>query len=128
MSCYTHDGDPSHTRIGDRQYHHFCIKVPAKAKSVKIDLGSVGGQKDYDLYLYTSDSGLAFDSIATAFNIAKGVDKTITVPAPKSGKLYVSVYCDTTVETVETIYGEQYVGRTDVLNGVPYTIKATVQR
>lgn len=126
MSLYTHDGDPAHTRIGDKQYHHYCIKVPKKASYVQIDLRSIGGWKDYDLYLYASDSGMAFDTEATSYNIAMGVDKTMTVPAPKSGKLYISVYCDTTVDVVKTIYGEQYTGRTDVLNGVPYSIKATI--
>ncbi len=126
MSLYTHDGDPAHTRIGDKQYHHYCIKVPKKASYVQIDLRSIAGWKNFDLYLYASGSEMAFDTKATDFNIAKGVDKTMTVAAPKSGKLYISVYCDTTVDTIETIYGQQYTGRTDVLNGVPYSIKASI--
>lgn len=43
---------------------------------------------------------------------------------PRRGTLYLSVFCNTTVDTVETKWGTQYTGRLDVLNGVPYGITA----
>jgi hypothetical protein len=41
---------------------------------------------------------------------------------PKPGKYYISVFCATTVTATTGKYGVEYSGRTDVLNGVPYTI------
>ena len=59
-------------------------------------------------------------------NVKNGIDKVLTVIRPKAGTLYVSVYCNTTVDTIRTPWGYQYTGRTDVLNGVPYKIKVSV--
>ena len=128
MTLCTHDNDPAFTRIGDKQYHHFVIQVPKKTASLEIQLTSCKGWTDYDLYLFASEKEFAFNDNSKFHNITKGVDKTIVIPHPKAGKLYVSVYCDTTVETLDTEYGEQYTGRLDVLNGVPYTIKATLHQ
>ena len=57
-------------------------------------------------------------------NVSSTFAKEIRIPNPKHGKLYVSVFCNTTVDTVDSPYGHQYAGRVDVLNGVPYIIKA----
>ena len=46
-----------------------------------------------------------------------------SIIAPKAGTMYISVFCDTTVDTVKSPNGTQYTGRVDVLNGVPYTIE-----
>ena len=56
------------------------------------------------------------------------MDKTLTIDAPEPGTYYISVYCATTVDAVETAYGTWYQGRIDVLNGVPYVISVECQQ
>lgn len=122
MKLMTHDGKPEFTRIGDRQYHHFCIDIPKNAGEVVVSLDHIQGMEDYDMYLFAKYDGLAFMDTADYRNISLKFDKKIIIKNPKAGKLYISVFCATTVDTEETFYGTRYTGRTDVLNGVPYTI------
>ena len=123
----TKDNVPESTCIGDKQYHHFTIEVPKGAKELEVELKSMPGRDNYDLFIYASDKGFAFNDVAQWFNVLEGVDKKLVIPAPKAGKMYISVFCDTTVDTVDTEFGERYTGRIDVLNGVPYIVKATVK-
>lgn len=123
MTRTTADNDPAHTRIGDKQYHHFIIDVPAGRDSVKVSIKSLKGWSDFDFCLSMDKDDFAFLDSAGLANVALGVDKSLTIKSPKAGKYYVAVYCATTVDTVETRYGTSYTGRTDVLNGVPYILK-----
>ena len=122
----TSENQPDYARIGDRQYHHFYINVPKGAKKVTVDLTPGQGAAKFDLELYAAIDGPAFNTNAKWYNVDAGANKSLVIDAPKAGKLYISVYCDTTVETYQTKCGPQYCGRTEVLNGVPYMIKATV--
>ena len=122
----TPDNDPDYTAIGDLQYHHFTVNVPKGTKKVKIDLKPAKGYAAFDLFLFAAPGKPAFNDNAVWYNVDNGATKTLTIDAPKAGTLYVSVYCDNTVETVQTRWGEQYTGRIEVLNGVPYTITATL--
>lgn len=119
----TSDNDPMHTRIGDRQYHHFILDIPAGRDSVTVTVKSLLGWRDFDLCLSMDKEDFAFLDSADMKNVAPGVDKAITIQTPKAGKYYVAVYCATTVDTEDTRYGTSYTGRTDVLNGVPYILK-----
>lgn len=123
MDKCTHDDDPAFTKIGDKQYHHFTVDVPAGKDSLTISLANVKGWTNFDLYLFAKYDGFAFSDDCQYEDITLGVDKTLKIAAPKAGKLYISVFCDTTVEAAETSYGTQYSGRVDVLNGVPYVIR-----
>ena len=124
MVCTTEENNPDYTRIGDRQYHHFYVNVPEGTDTLRISLSPVRGYDDYDLHLMADSEGLAFQKNAKYKNVKNGVEKVLTVLRPKAGKLYVSVFCDTTVDTVTSpVYGTQYIGRLDVLNGVPYVIE-----
>ena len=125
MNKFTHDADPAFTRIGDKQYHHFTVEVPAGTDSLLIELAPVGGATNYDLWLLANPGDFAFLGEAAFVNVDYGVSKHIGIAAPKAGKLYVSVFCNTTVDTVTTAWGVQYSGRTDVLNGVPYKLKVS---
>ena len=125
MDKQTHERKPDYTRIGDKQYHHFTVKVPEGCDSLLIELFPVGGAKDYDLWLLANPEDFAFLGEAAYLNVDYGVGKRIGIARPRAGTLYISVYCNTTVETVTTAYGTQYTGRTDVLNGVPYKIKVS---
>ena len=126
MTRRTPDNDPDHTAIGDRQYHHFTLNVPKGTKQVKIDLKPGKGYANFDLFLFAAPGTPAFNDNATWYNVNNGAEKTLILDAPKAGTLYVSVYCDTTVDTIDTRWGEQYTGRIEVLNGVPYILTATL--
>ena len=123
MDRSTHHNAPAFTKIGDKQYHHFTLEIPRGTKKVTLSLSKIKNG-DYDLYLFANPSSFAFMGEARYENIRLGVDKSLEIENPEAGTMYVSVFCDTTVDAVQTAYGTQYSGRTDVLNGVPYVIKA----
>ena len=118
----TNRRDPALAPVGDRQYHHFCIEVPKGVKHMTIGLEGILDADDFDLHLYASRKGFAYAGESTWCNVGEKVAKTLEIPDPKPGKYYISVFCATTVTATTGKYGVEYSGRTDVLNGVPYTI------
>ncbi len=113
-------GDPAYIRIGDRQYHHFAFDLPPGTSELSLELD---GDDSFDLCLYLDPAGFAFRSTADYADTSAGANKVIRIPWPVSGRWFGAVECVTTVET----YGDScflYTGRTDVLNGVAYTITA----
>lgn len=126
MTRRTSANEPDYTAIGDKQYHHFTFEVPKFAKQVRIDLQPAKGYAGFDLFLFAAYGEPAFNDNAKFYNMENGAGKSLHIDNPKSGTLYISVFCDTTVDVLQTKYGEQYTGRLEVLNGVPYTITATV--
>lgn len=122
MDASTSDNNPGYAKIGDKQYHHFTIDIPKKCEKVTITLNDVNGAENFDLFLFAASGEYAFADNAKYKDIAFGVAKILEIENPQEGKLYISVFCDTTVDTTETAYGTQYSGRVDVLNGVPYSI------
>ncbi len=120
MDRYWHDQQPETTRIGDRQYHHFALDVPAETPNMTIELSS---PEDVDLHLFISDNSLAFRDQATYFDIHPGATKTIR-RAFTPGRWYISVYCATTVETVNDPESgfHRYAGDRSILNGAAYSI------
>ncbi len=127
MDRHTHDNIPAFTRIGDKQYHHFTVQVPKQAKELRLTLKSLMGYEDVVMYLCANPGDFAFIDNAEYKQVALNADKQLVIKNPKAGTMYVSVHCATTVDTIMTAYGTQYTGRTDVLNGVPYTIKAEIK-
>lgn len=114
-------GNPEFAKVGDRQYHHFAIDVPAGVHGLEVALD---GDDSFHLNLYLRRDSFAFRSRAGFADTNVGADKRIYVPAPLSGRWFVGVECATTVET----YGDSiffYRGRTDVLNGAAYSITAS---
>ena len=128
MSARTADSRPEYTRIGDKQYHHFTIDVPKNTETLTVSLTGIDGWTDFDMYLFVNADNFAFADNSRFHDVALGVSKQIVLKQPKQGKYYISVYLATTVDTIETHYGTQYIGRTDVLNGVPYIIQAETKR
>lgn len=122
MKCRTSDNNPAYSKIGDRQYHHFAVDIPKGTKEVTITLTPMQGWDNFDLYLFANPGSYAYNDNSWYFNVANGVAKELTITKPEVGRLYISVFCATTVDSEPTAYGQQYTGRTDVLNGVPYTI------
>ncbi len=113
------DNDPDHAMIGDKQYHHFTVDIPAGAREVVVELR---GTRKFDLNLYMKKGDFAFKPVADHKDLAPGAEKQFRFDRLDAGTWYVAVECETTVDTVETAWGYAYTGRTDVLNGVPYHI------
>ena len=122
MNKGTRDADPAFTKIGDKQYHHFTVEVPEGIDTLKVELRSVRGFEDFEMYLFVNPDEFAFKENAKYMDISLNANKALIIPAPKPGKYYISVFCNTTVTAVETAWGVRYTGRLDVLNGVPYTV------
>lgn len=123
MTAKTSENDPAHTRIGDRQFHHFTVQVPKGTRRMVVELRGILGSTDFDLSLFARRGGFAFGDNSPFCAVGETTDKTLVVKDPIPGKYYISVFCETTVEAREGKYGVEYTGRTDVLNGVPYTLK-----
>lgn len=118
----TADNDPAYTAIGDRQYHHFTLNIPKGTKKAKISLSGIEGKDNFDLSLLAKEGDFAFHQTTHLQDVSLGCNKTLVIDAPKAGQWYISVCCETTVETCNGKYGTEYIGRRDVLNGVPYTL------
>ncbi len=122
MNKRTEDNAPAYTCIGDRQYHHFRIDVPKRCKKLIIHLDGYKDAKKFDLTLCAKRGEPAFHDNTLSKNVGRGCKKTLTIDSPKSGAWYVSVFCETTVNTSTGKYGTHYRSKTSVLNGVPYKI------
>ncbi|HJN07999.1 MAG TPA: serine hydrolase [Pirellulaceae bacterium] len=120
--CWS-DNKPERARIGDRQYHHFAFVVSPERPHVKIELYS---DQNVDLHLFLSDKSLAFRKQATHVDVRSGATKTIQREL-KPGRWYVSVYCATTVETINDPDSgfHRFVGDRSVLNGAAYAIRVS---
>lgn len=125
MKCSTSDNNPAFTKIGDRQYHHFAVDIPKGTDQIKIVITPQKGWDRFDMYLFANPGDFAFNDNSLYFNVGNGVAKELTITKPTAGRLYISVFCATTVDVEPTSYGQQYTGRIDVLNGVPYTISVS---
>lgn len=126
MCLKTGDNRPEYTRIGDRQYHHFEITVPKHCKRIVISLKGYKGEDNFDLALYAKAKEFAFTHNTQWRVETEGCYKELVIEKPKAGKWFISVYCNTAVESFVDELGTTYTGRTDVLNGVPYSVKATL--
>ncbi|MBQ9137969.1 MAG: hypothetical protein IJX65_04975 [Alistipes sp.] len=126
MNLRTEDNLPERTAIGDRQYHHFTVTVPKGCKQMTIKLSGYDGSDNFDLALSAHPRSFAFMDSAQYTDSTSGCYKTLTITRPKPGVWYISVLCQTTVSAITGQYGTKYFGRTDVLNGVPYTISAEI--
>lgn len=124
MNKSAKENDPAFTAVGDRQYHHFTVEVPAGCKKAEIVLE---GKGDFDLTLLANCGDFAFHKSADAMNLSRGASKKLVLDNPAPGKWYVSVFCETTVDSRMGKYGTEYYGRTDVLNGVPYSLKVELK-
>ncbi|MBN2575550.1 MAG: hypothetical protein JXP73_13380 [Deltaproteobacteria bacterium] len=116
------DDDPAHTKIGDKQYHHFTVSLPEGTTNLDVALSA---DDAYDMNLYAAKDTFAFASRASQSDTAKGANKTLTVASPGAGTWYIGVECATTVTATKTSTGYTYSGNLAVLNGVKYAIKAS---
>ena len=119
MNKKSTDNKPDYTRIGDLQTHHFAAYIPSDAKNVRVELKS---SSDCDLALMMSQDSFAFADVAEYRSAVPGANQKLSFPTIREGLWFIAVQCLTTVTVTETDYGQAYSGKTEVLNGVPYTI------
>ena len=123
MKKSTADSDPLYTKIGDLQYHHFKVNVPANAKRLVISLKGYDKKDGFDLSLCAKAGEFAYHHNTDIKDVSQGCGKDLIIDAPQAGEWYISVRCENTVETRNGRYGTEYVKGREVLNGVPYSIK-----
>ena len=123
MDKSTQDDDPAHTRIGDRQYHHFTFDVDEDGQEVTVQLA---GQSGIDFHLYLREGGLATSRNASHAKTGNGSEKRIETQLA-SGTWFVSVECVSSVTAMKDKKEESFVysGKTEVLNGAAYEITVT---
>ena len=121
MNKSTGDNDPIHTKIGDRQYHHFILDLTGGATNLVVTLD---GNDSVNLNLYLKKDTFAFASVADFADTSAGTDKSISVDTADSGTWYIGIECATTVVAEQGQWEYIYSGPLEVLNGVEYTIQA----
>ena len=126
MCLKSEDKQPEFTRIGDRQYHHFELSVPKHCQRLVVSLKGYEGEDNFDLTLCAKVGEIAFTNNTQWRVEGKGCNKELVIEKPKAGKWFISVLCTTAVGSFVDEFGTTYLGRTDVLNGVPYSVKATL--
>jgi glutamine amidotransferase-like uncharacterized protein len=115
----TSDNNPDSTMIGDKQYHHFIVEIPEKARNIILTLN---GDNAYDLFLYMKKDDFAFARESDYKDVSPGAVKKVRFDKLLPGIWYVAVECYTTVDVKLTDWGYEYTGPTGVLNGVPYSL------
>jgi hypothetical protein len=110
-------------KIGDRQYHHYTIDLPADVPSLTI---TVAGEK-YDFNLFLKHGDFAFRNVADFQAASGGSEQRLTVENPAAGLWYVGVELADEVQTREVTGTKlrywEYTGNTDVLNGIAYEVE-----
>ena len=119
MNKKTEDNEPSFTRIGDLQVHHFATFIPSDAKNIHVDLTS---SSKCDLALRMSQNTYAFADNAEFQSAVSGSEQQLSFSSIREGFWFISVQCLSTVTINATDYGQEYRGNTEVLNGIPYEV------
>lgn len=122
MDKYSNEDDPTHARVGDLQCHHFVFGLPEGARDIRIRLEAGEG---FNLSLRLAEGTFAFREDAQyAVENGKSV-KELRFETLEAGTWYIGVQCEETVTNFFGNHGINYVGRTAVLNGAPYTISVS---
>lgn len=119
MDKSTKDNDPAHTRIGDRQCHHFITYIPAGARNITVFLE---GQSGFNFNLMMDNETYAFKDVAKHSNLNSGNVKKLSFDRLEEGLWYICVQCVDVPSTEKTDYGWDYSGKTDILNGASYAL------
>ena len=119
MDKSTSDGNPEYTMIGDMQYHHFAVYIPQGAHGIRLKVASA---VDCNLQLSLKKGNYAYVDGTEYQSTGGGAEQELVFDNLTCGLWYVAVQCLTTVTATNVTLGQEYSGRTDVLNGVPYTI------
>lgn len=119
MNKTTNENVPEYTRIGDMQYHHFAVYIPSNAKKIRFEISC---SEDCDIQLTLSNQTYAYLPEASFVSSSVGANHIMKFESLPEGLWYVAVRCLTTVSVTDVTLGQEYFGRTDVLNGIPYNI------
>ncbi len=119
MDKNTTDNNPAFTRIGDLQTHHFATYIPSDARNIRVELSS---SSKCDFALMMNQGTYAFSDVAEYRSSVPGAKQQLSFPSIREGFWFIAVQCLTTATVKETDYGQEYGGKTEVLNGVPYKI------
>ena len=119
MDKNTPDNNPSYTRIGDLQTHHFATYIPSDAKNIRVEVNS---SSKCDLALMMNQGTYAFFDDAKYCSSLSGPSQHLFFSSIPEGFWFIGVKCMTTVTVKETDYGQEYGGNLEVLNGIPYRI------
>lgn len=127
MNRLTEDADPAHTRIGDRQYHHFKVML-TETSQIQIDLEEEAGwnSEDFDLHVYVRQNEFAYANSPNllASDSSDGLTKSLETGELPLGIYYIGVTCPNTVNFSHNVESP-YEGSVAVLNGVAYRIRVT---
>jgi len=117
------NSSPGFEKIGDRQYHHFTLDIPAGCGSMTV---SIDGEEGFDLDLYARHGGFAFRTEAGIIKAENtpAADESLVLHNPPEGLWYIGVKCYTKVVAEKTDWGWIYTDKQEVLNGVSYNITA----
>ena len=119
MDKLSSDNKPAFARIGDLQTHHYATYIPSDAKNIKVEVSSPG---KCDLALMMNQGTYAYSDVAEFSSSVVGANQQLSFLSVREGLWFIAVQCLTTVTVKETDYGQEYGGKTEVLNGIPYQI------
>lgn len=119
MNKSSEDGDPYFAKIGDLQCHHFVVSIPPDAQNILV---RVEGDIDCGMALMMRQGTFAYPDSADYYVADGGPHQEMVFQTLEAGLWYIAVQNLTTVSVNDTGYGQEYAGRTDVLNGIPYKI------
>ena len=122
MNKSSEDNDPNYARIGDLQYHHFVVYIPQGAANI---IFKVSSPVECDMQLMLSNKTIPYNGKENYKTNMPGSNQLLQISSMKPGFWYVSVKCNTTVMTTTEEWGQSYTGRTDVLNGIPYSVSVS---
>lgn len=132
MDRPTSAADPAHTRIGDRQYHHFRFVAAAPVEDFILTLNSIyDSASGINLWLTLRRGDFAWVSDADYLICTKGGQKSLRIKNLPAGTWYVGVYCATAVTATPTEVATtsskmafwNYSGKTEVLDGITYSLR-----
>ena len=119
MNLHSSDNLPAYTCIGDGQVHHFAVFIPNGVSNISI---SFEGAESADFLLMMCRDTYAFESTADFYAQSDKGKAELLFDTLQDGIWYIGVQCLTKCEALNAEYGQKYFGRTEVLNGIPYSI------
>ena len=91
-------------------------------QNIKVEVNS---SSKCDLALMMNQGTYAYYDVAEYCSVVPGANQELSFPSIQEGIWFIAVQCLTTVTVKETDYGQEYNGKTEVLNGIPYQIKVS---
>ncbi|CAM2010438.1 pre-peptidase C-terminal domain-containing protein [Acanthopleuribacter pedis] len=113
---FTHDW--TKIKVGDGQYHHYKVMVPAGQRYLRIDLGTLD---PFDLHLFLHHDDYAFLGHNSYELVESGGSKVLVVDNPAQGAWFIGVK-GASYPAASYMTTDEGI---EVLNGIGYTLTAT---